>query len=332
MNVEVIAEFGQSHRGDLGTAIRQADAAKDAGCTWVKWQTFAPERLAAPGAKRYWAESLGGAETQLETFHVNGMLAPEGWATLADYCHTIGVGFMSSPFDLESVDLLVEAGVDVLKLASGEITHRQLLERVAETGLPVFLSTGASTHDELRRALNWLHPAEVTVMACTLAYPTGDVDANLARIETLRKACFNSVGYSDHTLRVDTALAAAAMGATVLEKHCTLDADGGVPDDLMALTPDRLKTYVVYAQLGARMRGDGILSPSYAELAARAGARRSLHAARNLSAGEVFRADDFVCLRPAGLFAPADVDVLVGKTAAVDIPAGKQIESYDVRF
>lgn len=330
--VEVIAEFGQSHRGDLATAIRQADVAKQAGCTWVKWQTFQPERLCSPNAGRYWEQSLGGSETQLETFHVNGMLAPEGWATLADYCHSIGIGFMSSPFDLEAVDTLVDAGAGALKIASGEITHRQLLQKVADTGKKVFLSTGAATEDELKRALSWLHPAEVTVMACTLAYPTGDGDANLARIETLRKACFNSVGYSDHTLRVDTALAAAAMGATVLEKHCTLDTAGGVPDDLMALDPGRLRQYVTYAQVGARMRGDGMLGASDAEMAARVGARRSLHAARFMAEGHVFGMDDLVCLRPGGPFAPADVDVLVGKTATKDIPAGKQIESSDVAF
>lgn len=333
--ISCIAEFGQSHRGDLTTAILQADMANQAGCTWAKWQTFDPARLAGPTARRYWDPSLGGNESQLETFHVNGNLAPEGWKALAQHCADIGIGFMSSPFDLEAVDLLVDAGVQALKIASGEVTHRQLLERVAETGLPVVLSTGASTFREILDALNWLGDGDnVTLLACTLSYPTADDDAELGRIEALRVEFpwVDAFGYSDHTLRVDTSLAAVVAGATMLEKHCTLDLAGGVPDDRMALDPARLRQYVAYARLGERMRGTGALAPTEAELAARAGARRSLHAANAIRAGATFIRDDFVCLRPAGPFAPADVDVLVGKTAAKDIPAGKQIESYDVAF
>jgi sialic acid synthase SpsE len=302
--IDCVAEFGQSNRGDLATAIRQADVAKAAGCTYVKFQAFDPARLAGPTARRYWSESLGGAETQLETFHVNGNLAPEGWRQLGDHCRSIGIGFMCSPFDLESVDLLVDAGVDAIKIASGEITHRQLLQRVAETGLPVVLSTGAATETEIARALGWLSSENVTLLACTLSYPCADEDAELGRVQALEMYGY-PVGYSDHTLRTDTALAAVVAGATMLEKHCTLDALGGVPDDRMALEPARLRQYVAYAQLGEKMRGEGYLGTSDAEQAARAGARRSLHAATNIPAG---------------------------KTAARDIPAGKQIESYDVQF
>lgn len=259
------------------------------------------------------------------------MLPPDAWKDLAEACQEIGVGFLSSPFDLESVDLLVEAGAEAFKLASGEITHKQLLERVAETRLPVFLSTGASTWDEISQAVRWLHPCDVTFLACSLAYPCADEDAQLGRIATLASR-YERVGFSDHTTRTDTALAAVVAGAVFVEKHCTLDPSGDVPDDRMALDPVRLRQYVAYAQLGEKMRGSGMLSPTDAELAARAGARRSLHAARTIPKGVRFCPDDFVCLRPAGPFAPADVDVLIGKTAAVDIPAGKQIESADVRF
>lgn len=335
--IDIIAEFGQSHRGDVATAMRQAHTAQQAGCTWVKWQTFAPERLASPTAPRYWEPVLGGAPTQLETFHLNGMIAPEGWRTLADYCQEIGIGFMSSPFDLESVDVLVDAGVGALKLASGEITHRQLIHRVAETGLPIVMSTGAANQHEIEQAISWiydtspLHNPEITLLACTLAYPTPDEDAMLGRIQAL-DWFGQRVGYSDHTLRTDTALAAVVAGATVLEKHCTLDAGGGVPDDRMALDPNRLKAYVAYAELGERMRGGQIVDvePAEAELAARQGARRSLHAARPIPAGAKFRPGDFVCLRPAGTWAPDHDEFLYGKQAARDIPAGTQIRFDDV--
>lgn len=330
--ISCVAEFGQSNRGDLATAIRQADIAKQAGCTHVKYQVFDPARLAGPNAKRYWSETLGGSESQLETFHINGMLAPEGWRQLADHCRTIGISFMCSPFDLESVDLLAEAGVEVIKIASGEITHRQLLERVADTALPVVLSTGAATETEIEQALAWLWPTVPTLLACTLAYPTADGDAELARIETLRwdfPGC--PTGYSDHTTRTDTALAAVVAGATMLEKHCRLDeSDGVCPDDMMALEPARLRQYVAYAQLGEQMRGTGYLGTSDAEQAARTGARRSLHAAINIPAGVILSPEFFTCLRPGGGFAPADVDVLVGKRAAKDIPVGNMILPDDV--
>lgn len=330
--IDVCAEFGQSHGGSLDTAMAQAAVAKDAGCSFVKFQTFRPERLVSRTAGRYWAEHLGGSATQLETFQANGMLADSDWKTLGDYCRSIGIGFMSSPFDLEAVDLLVDAGVDAIKLASGEITHRQLVKLVAQTGLPVVLSTGAATEDEIDQALEWLYPLEnVTLLACTLAYPTADEEAQLGRILELEYFGWPT-GYSDHTTRTDTALAAVCAGATMLEKHCCLDDSGrsGVPDDLMALNPSRLRQYVAYAQLGERMVGGRALGPTEAEMAARAGARRSLHAATNIPAGKTLQVDDFVCLRPGGPFAPADVDVLIGKTAAVDIPAGKQFRQEDV--
>lgn len=333
MSVDVIAEFGQSHGGSLDVAMTQACVAKDAGCTFVKWQSFRPDRLVSRTAGRYWSEHLGGAATQLETFEANGMLADSDWRILGDYCHTLGVGFMSSPFDLEAVDLLVDAEVNAIKIASGEITHRQLLERVAETGLPVVLSTGASTVEEINQATAWLgNGRDLTLLACSLAYPTADEDAQLGRIQALQwglRLPFR-VGYSDHTTRTDTALAAVCAGATLLEKHCTLNENGSVPDDKMALTPGRLRQYVTYAQLGERMRGSGALQPTEAEVAARAGARRSLHAATDIPAGKALQVDDFVCLRPGGPFAPADVDILCGRTATKCISAGDQIRHEDV--
>ena len=330
--IDIVAEFGQSHGGRLSTAMVQAATAKDAGCSYVKWQTFAPERLVSRTAGRYWSEHLGGAASQYQTFVDNGMLKPYDWKTLGDYCRTLGVGFMSSPFDLEAVDLLVDAGVDAFKLASGAITHRQLLQKVAATGKKVFLSTGAADEHEIEQALDWLCPStDVTLLACTLAYPCPDGHANLARIQALDYFGW-PVGYSDHTLRTDTALAAVCAGASVLEKHCTLDEEGSVPDDKMALNPVRLRQYVEYAQLGERMRGGQYVGvePSEVEMSARAGARRSLHAAVDIPAGKTLQVDDFVCLRPGGPFAPADVDVLVGRTAARGISAGDQIRHEDV--
>ncbi len=329
MAIEIVAEFGQSHRGDVATAIRQAEVAKAAGCAYVKWQMFDPERIAGPTARRYWDPALGGAETQLETFHTNGNLAPDGWRHLKTACDEIGIGFLVTPFDLEAVDLLEELDVAAYKIASGDITYRQLLLKVAATGKPVFLSTGAAHLYEVEQALVWLGHIGVTLLACALSYPCEPKDANLARIQTL--LCMaERVGYSDHTLGSWTALAAVAAGADVLEKHATLNPVGDVPDDRMALGPDVLAAYVDLARYGEELRGSDEIAPVIAEWPAREGARRSLHAAHDIDPGHIFQPGDFTYLRPAGPYEPADEDYLFGRRAVKAIPAGKQIAQSDL--
>ena len=326
--IEVISEWGQSHRGNLNAAIKQAEIAQATGCAWAKWQIFQPDRIAGPTARRYWDPALGGADSQRDTFTTNGMLHAEEWQELKAMCDVIGVGFLATPFDLEAVDLLEAVNVSAYKIASGDITYRQLLQKIAATGKPVFLSTGASHLDEVERALVWLEPCQVTLLACSLSYPCEAKDANLARIATL--ACMTEkVGYSDHTLGPWTALAAVAVGADVLEKHCTLGGDG-VPDDRMALNPPQLANYVHLAKYGEALRGSDEIAPTIAEWPAREGARRSLHAARAFPAGHIFEPGDFIYLRPAGPFEPADEDRLYSQVAVRSIEAGAQITAQDI--
>lgn len=328
--IEIVSEWGQSHRGDLATAIHQAEIAKETGCTWTKWQMFQPDRIAGPGARRYWDPALGGAESQLETFHTNGNLAPEGWQELKAMCDVIGIGFLATPFDLEAVDTLEALNVEAYKVASGDVTFRQLLHKIAATGKPVFLSTGACHLEEVEQALIWLEPCQVTLLACALTYPCPPEQANISRIQTL--ACMTErVGYSDHTLGPWTALAAVGAGADVLEKHCTLGGDG-VPDDRMALQPAQLANYVHLARFGEALRGSDDIAPALAEWPAREGARRSLHAAYDFEVGHTFEPGDFVYLRPAGPYAPADEDRLFGGRATGPIAAGTQITARDVAF
>lgn len=328
--VEIISEWGQSHRGDLETAKRQALAAKTAGCHFSKWQIFRPDRIASRHAKRYWDAGLGGSESQLDTFTKNGMLSRDDWAELAIYCRGIEVGFLCTPFDLEAVDLLEEVGVSAYKIASGDITYVQLLNRIGATGKPVFLSTGASRPDEIRDALDRLSNVPVTLLACSLAYPCGVGDAQLRRIPVLQEMFGCRVGYSDHTLPAETALAAVALGAVVLEKHCTLDPDGGVPDDRMALHFSELRHYVSLANLGARLAGNGAFGGSTAEEAARIGARRSIYAARDIKQGDVYVPRHFAFLRPFDVdgYAPGAVDHLYGTLAPADVAKGELIRPH----
>lgn len=329
--MKILAEFGQSCRGNLNVAVAQAQAAKDAGCYAAKFQTFDPGRLVSKTAARYWDPKLGGSASQLETFRNNGSLTTDQWHELKEECDSIGIVFLSSPFDLEAVDLLDALDVEAIKVASGEITHRQMLQKIAATRRPVILSTGASNPREIYRALDWLSGCEVTLLACSLSYPTKAGDANLSRIEGLSGFPVQAVGYSDHTLDVETAFGAAVLGATVLERHATMQRGGPVPDDNMAVTPAELKEYCRLAHLGAAMRGTPYPGVSDAERPALVGARRSLHAGRYCRRGHIFTAEDFVCLRPGdGSYEPADVDRLVGKKAARAIRVGTKLSVEDV--
>lgn len=337
MTVRVVAEFGQSHGGSLDVAKRQAKAAAAAGCSYSKWQVFEPEAIASRYARRYWDPALGGSDSQIETFTQNGNLTDDEWRALARFCRDVAhVKFLATPFSLPAVDLLEDIGVSAYKIASGDLTYKHLLKRVAQTCKPVLLSTGAAAIWEVTQALTWLTGGPVTLLACTLSYPTADRDANLARIPFLAKH-FGPisgpwVGYSDHTMGVETALAATALGAQVLEKHCRLETIGDVPDDRMAIDPTQLKEYVRLAQLGATLRGSANLVPSEAELPARVGTRRSIYAARDLPAGHPISTHDLAFLRPCpeGALTPADDHQLLGRTLARAIAQGDNIRQEDI--
>lgn len=333
--VRVISEFGQSCRGDLDVAIAQALAAKDAGAWAAKWQTFAPERLVSKTAGAYWDRTLGGSDTQYDTFVNNGMLTTGQWVELKQACDQIGIIFLSSPFDLEAVAMLDSLGVEAIKVASGEITHKAMLRRIAETKRDVILSCGGATSGEIHRALDWLDGCEVTLLACDLVYPCPPGSANLSRIEGLSGFRVKGIGYSDHTTSTITAFGAALLGATVLEKHCTLSVDKDslvnvVPDDKMALVAStELHEYCRLAQLGAAMRGTPYPGPSAAEQPALVGARRSLHAAKPIRKGHVFGDGDFVMLRPGDGVSPAWEEALYGAKATRTLRAGEKITKDD---
>lgn len=296
--MRVVAEWGQTNRGSVEIACRQAQATKTAGAWGAKWQLLRPETLTAGYAPAYWTHAAPG-ERQFDTFCRNGIIDYGAWREVREECDRLGVAFLATPFDLDAVEALDQLDPDAIKVASGDITYHDLLRAVAATGRDVFLSTGASHPHEIAAALGILGFARTTLLACDLVYPCPEDQANLARIPVLAEwAGDGAVGYSDHTLSPTTALAAAAVGATLLEKHCTLDPDGPVPDDRMGLTPDLLAAYVDWAEDGERLRGIGTIVPSEAEGAARVGARRAWHAIRDLPGGYEIRDGDVAALRP----------------------------------
>ena len=320
--MEVIAEFGQSHRGDLSIAMAQARAAAQAGVTAAKWQIFDPARLAAPSARRYWDAGLGGSESQRETFETNGMLSYGEWHELASECHRVGVEFLATPFDLEAVELIASLEVVRVKLASADITYLPLLDAIRDMGRAVVASVGAADDREIEIMLERLAPRPVTLLACTLSYPCPADRAGLARINELAATFDVPVGYSDHTLLVETALGAAAAGAVVLERHVSLGASH-VPDDQMALPIADLARYRELGELGEKLRARSRHAMGALERRAHAQARRGIYAARAIPAGKTIEPDDIIGLRPAeGAIGVECWDEVLGERAAIDHAEG----------
>ena len=324
MSLKVVAESGQCAQGDVALAIRMARWAHEAGAWGFKTQLLKPETIAAADAPKYWRDDYP-TTNQREAFTLAGLVDYGAWREVKDACDDIGIVFFATPFDLDAVEALHSIGVRHFKVASGDLPYKALIETCHATGGQVILSTGAATKHEIVRALCWAPHA--TLLACTLSYPTPIAAAHLARIGSLQDSLPGTpVGYSDHTSHNGTALAAAALGATMLEVHYTHDKTAGdVPDHAMALDPEGLADYVAHAQVGALLRGSPDLGPVPLEEAARHGARRSAHATRKLVAGEVLTAADVAFLRPDGPVQPWHE--VVGRSVVEDTEAGAQIRA-----
>lgn len=312
--------------GSVETAILQAKQARLAGAWGYKTQLLKPEKIARAGATKYWTDDFHTAD-QREAFTKAGLIDYGAWAAVKAWCDDIGIEFLATPFDFEAVDALEGIGVRYYKIASGDIIHQPLIEYVARTGKHIFLSTGAAYESEVWRALDWVGDCEATVLACTLAYPTPPEAAHLSRILSLHRAFpGREIGYSDHTSMPETALAAAALGATTLEVHYTLDNDApDVPDHKIAVNPKRLAAYVQAAELGATLRGDPVLRPVESERPARIGARRSLCAVRDLPRGHVLTDDDLIALRPGDGIPAFLMSEVVGKRLTAARAEGEPI-------
>lgn len=322
--VRVVAEAGQCMGSSVRRAADMARQARAAGAWGFKVQLLQPDEIATPWATPYWRDTLG-KTTQAEAFRDAGVIGYQEWGYVAEVCNEVGIEFIGTPFDHRAVDALAELGCRYVKIASGDITYRQLLQHVNEVDWHVILSTGASTLPEVARALELLHDVDVTLLVCTLEYPTPLHAANLARITTLRHTFPGHViGYSDHTSLPNTALAAAALGAELIEVHYTTTPKSGeVADNFMAVDPQELRRYVEHAWTGHYLRGDAKFNAPN-ERAAREGARRSVVAAREIRRGEHITARDVAFRRPGTGVSPDQVEQVLG-TATRDYAEGDLI-------
>jgi N-acetylneuraminate synthase/N,N'-diacetyllegionaminate synthase len=326
----VIAEAGVNHDGDEALAHRLVEVAAAAGADAVKFQTFAPELLASAAAPTapYQAGATG---VDRQRGLLGGLVLPPGaWAELADHARERGLLFLSTPFDPPSADLLCGLGVPALKVPSGELTNLAFLADLAGRGLPLLLSTGMATGEEVAAALAATSAAPGRcVLHCVSAYPAPAADANLRVIPALAARFGLPVGWSDHTVGTTTALGAVALGAALLEKHVTVDRGRSGPDHAASADPAGLADYVRAVRELEAALGDGEKRPMPSEAANRVAVRRSLHAARPLRAGQALTGDDVVALRPATGLPPATP--LAGLRLAAAMAAGEPITAADVR-
>ena len=332
MKVLIVAEAGVNHNGSLETAKQLVDAAVEAGADMVKFQTFSADQLVTTSAPKanYQNQATDSAETQHTMIH-KLELSREMHEELIEYCQQQGIDFFSSGFDTQSIDLLVELGQVRFKIPSGEITNLPYLRYVGHYGKPVILSTGMANLGEIEAALEVLEISgtlrkQITVLHCNTEYPTSMVDVNLRAMLSIRNAFGVEVGYSDHTLGIEVPIAAVALGATVIEKHFTMDRSLPGPDHQASLEPDELKAMVHAIRNIEKALGDGIKRPSPSELKNKPIARKSLVAAIAIRAGECFTGTNLTVKRPGTGISPMRWDEIIGCSAKRDFEADELIE------
>lgn len=330
--VVIIAEAGVNHNGSLEMACRLADEAKRAGADYVKFQTGIPENVISVRAEQaeYQKHNTGTSESQLDMVR-KIMLRPDDFKPLKEYCDSIGIRFLSTPFDLDSIDILKPLEMDLWKIPSGEITNLPYLRKIASMGQPVVMSTGMSRLGEVDDAVGVLLDGGltldmITLLHCNTEYPTPYTDVNLRAMLTLRDAIGCRVGYSDHTLGIEVPVAAVAMGAEMIEKHFTLDKTLPGPDHVASLEPAELKAMVSAIRHTEAALGSGRKEVSRSERKNIAIARKSIIAARPISKGERFSHDNLTVKRPGNGISPMLWDTVVGLEAPRDFEPDELIE------
>lgn len=326
----VIAEAGVNHNGSLGLAKKLALVAKECGADIVKFQTAKLESLVSglAGMAEYQKENIGKEMSQKEMLK-RLLLTYDEFKELSAYCFDIGIKFLSTPFDLDSIDFLERLGCNLWKIPSGEITNLPYLVRIAKTHKPVILSTGMSDLGEIRECFDLLKKygtEDITMLHCTTQYPALFEDVNLNAMLTLKNEFGCKVGYSDHTRGIEVPIAAVAMGARVIEKHFTLDRLMEGPDHKASLEPGELKQMVDSVRNIEMALGNGKKEPVPAEIKNKGIARKSIIAARNIAAGEIFTEENLTTKRPGYGISPMKWNDVIGKKAIRDFAKDELIE------
>jgi N,N'-diacetyllegionaminate synthase len=330
-NIFIIAEAGVNHNGQIGLAYKLIDMAVKAGVDAVKFQTFKAEEVVSKYAPKavYQKETTDKDESQLEMAK-KLELDYEAHIKLKRYCEDRKVIFISSPFDLGSINVLNKLGLNIFKIPSGEITNLVYLRKIGLLNKKVIMSTGMANLKEIEKALNVLivsgtYKENITILHCNTEYPTPFDDVNLKAMLTIRDELGVKVGYSDHTLGIEVPVAAVALGAEVIEKHFTLDKNMEGPDHRASLEPDELKAMVHSIRNIEKAIGNGIKKPSPSELKNKPIVRKSIVAAKDISKGETFSEENLAVKRPGDGISPMLWDDIIGQKAERNYKADELI-------
>jgi N-acetylneuraminate synthase len=337
--VLIIAEAGVNHNGILENAFKLVDAAKDAGADYVKFQTFKAEKLVSKSARQadYQAKNMGDtiAGSQFEMLK-KLELSEVDHERLSSYCKEKEIEFLSTGFDLDSLEYLANIGISLSKVPSGEITNLPYLKKVATLYKKVILSTGMASLEEIKQALKVLTDGgvdknNIIVLHCNTEYPTPMKDVNLKAMLHIRDVLDIAVGYSDHTLGIEVPIAAVALGAVVIEKHFTISKTMDGPDHKASLEPQELKHMVAAIRnIEQAVAGSGYKEPSESELKNIFVARKSIHLNTSLKKGEMIKDSDLIMLRPGDGISPMKMEMVIGKQAVIDMHKGHKLTLNDI--
>ena len=335
--VLIIAEAGVNHNGSYENAKKLILAGAEAGVDYVKFQTFKADRLVSKHAEKadYQKRNMNDEiTTQFEMLKKLEM--PESWHhDLIKYADSLGIKFLSTGFDEESIDFLDSIKIELFKIPSGEITNKPFLEHIAKKKKPIIVSTGMANIEEVRAAIkvlnnNGIQKTSITILHCNTEYPTPMLDVNLKAMLTLKEEFDVNIGYSDHTLGIEVSIAAVALGASVVEKHFTLDKSMEGPDHKASLDPFELKLMVTSIRnVEKALSGSGIKEPSASEIKNIKIARKSLHTKKSITSGQTLKREDLIMMRPGDGISPMDIDLYINKQIKFNLPEGHKILKSD---
>lgn len=330
MGIKIIAEAGVNHNGSLAIAKQMVETAKKAGADYIKFQTFCPGELVVKSARKaeYQKKTTGVQESQFEMLE-RLALSQSDFLELQKYCKEQKIGFLSTPFDLESIRFLEKLDMDFWKLPSGEITNLPYLLEIAKTEKPIVMSTGMCWIEEIVEAVECLKNKgirTITLLHCNTEYPTSMKDVNLRAMLTLQDKFHLPVGYSDHTQGIEIPIAAAAMGASILEKHFTLDRTMEGPDHSASLEPKELAAMVEAVRNVEQAMGNGKKEPSESEQKNILAVRKSIVAKRRIKKGEVFSEENLAAKRPGTGLSPMRWFEVIGTKAEKNFEEDELIE------
>lgn len=332
--VLIIAEAGVNHNGSLENAFKLIDAAVDAGVDYVKFQTFKSENLVSKFAKKadYQIQNTRNSTDSQYEMLKKLELSHENHELLIDYCKQKNIYFFSTAFDLDSLQYLKEIGLELVKIPSGEITNLPYLRKAAQLFNKVILSTGMCTIEDIKAAIDVFLAEEIskeniTILHCNTEYPTPMNDVNLKAMLSIQKEFGTAVGYSDHTMGIEVPVAAVALGASVIEKHFTLDNTMEGPDHAASLEPHELKEMVkAIRNIEQAISGDGVKKPSESEMKNIEIARKSIIASKSILKGEIFTEENLTIKRPGTGISPMKWNEVIGKFAQKDYLTDDLIE------